>query len=53
MKLLRVGTPGKERPALLDAGGVIRDLSSVINDIAGDAPQARSHLINGANERSE
>ena len=37
MKLLRVGTPGKERPALLDAAGVIRDLSSVVTDIAGDA----------------
>ena len=37
MKLLRVGTPGKERPALLDATGVIRDLSSVVTDIAGDA----------------
>jgi 2-keto-4-pentenoate hydratase/2-oxohepta-3-ene-1,7-dioic acid hydratase in catechol pathway len=37
MKLLRVGPPGKERPALLDAAGVIRDLSSVVPDIAGDA----------------
>jgi 2,4-didehydro-3-deoxy-L-rhamnonate hydrolase len=37
MKLLRVGTSGKERPALLDATGVIRDLSSVVTDIAGDA----------------
>jgi 2-keto-4-pentenoate hydratase/2-oxohepta-3-ene-1,7-dioic acid hydratase in catechol pathway len=37
MKLLRVGTPGKERPALLDATGVIRDLSSVVTDIAADA----------------
>jgi len=37
MKLLRVGTPGKERPAVLDAAGVIRDLSSVVTDIAGDA----------------
>jgi 2-keto-4-pentenoate hydratase/2-oxohepta-3-ene-1,7-dioic acid hydratase in catechol pathway len=37
MKLLRVGTSGKERPALLDTTGVIRDLSSVVTDIAGDA----------------
>jgi 2-keto-4-pentenoate hydratase/2-oxohepta-3-ene-1,7-dioic acid hydratase in catechol pathway len=37
MKLLRVGTPGKERPAVLDAAGIIRDLSSVVTDIAGDA----------------
>ncbi len=36
MKLLRVGPPGKERPAILDAGGAIRDLSSVVKDIAGD-----------------
>jgi 2-keto-4-pentenoate hydratase/2-oxohepta-3-ene-1,7-dioic acid hydratase in catechol pathway len=36
MKLLRVGAPGKEKPAILDAGGVIRDLSSVVKDIAGD-----------------
>ena len=37
MKLLRVGAPGKERPAILDAKNVIRDLSSVVTDIAGDA----------------
>ncbi len=36
MKLLRVGPPGKERAAILDAGGAIRDLSSVVKDIAGD-----------------
>jgi 2-keto-4-pentenoate hydratase/2-oxohepta-3-ene-1,7-dioic acid hydratase in catechol pathway len=42
MKLLRVGTPGKERPAMLDAAGVIRDLSSVVTDIAGDALLADS-----------
>ena len=37
MRLLRVGAPGKERPAILDAKDVIRDLSSVVTDIAGDA----------------
>ena len=37
MKLLRVGAPGKERPAILDAKDVIRDLSSVVADIAGVA----------------
>jgi 2-keto-4-pentenoate hydratase/2-oxohepta-3-ene-1,7-dioic acid hydratase in catechol pathway len=37
MKLLRVGAPGKERPAILDAKDVIRDLSSVVTDVAGDA----------------
>lgn len=35
MKLLRYGGPGKERPAMLDALGAIRDLSGVITDIAG------------------
>ncbi|MEV7288071.1 fumarylacetoacetate hydrolase family protein [Streptomyces sp. NPDC093252] len=35
MKLLRVGTAGAERPALLDAGGVLRDLSALVPDIDG------------------
>ena len=29
MKLLRVGTKGNERPAILDKNGKIRDLSSL------------------------
>jgi len=33
MKLLRYGLPGQEKPGLLDDGGVIRDLSAVIDDI--------------------
>jgi 2-keto-4-pentenoate hydratase/2-oxohepta-3-ene-1,7-dioic acid hydratase in catechol pathway len=33
MKLLRVGAPGQEKPAAIDANGRIRDLSSVIPDI--------------------
>lgn len=37
MKLVRVGTPGQERPALLDEKGVLRDLSQHITDIAGEA----------------
>src|SRR5580692_9806325 len=37
MKLLRYGQPGKEKPGLLDSSGQIRDLSSVIPDITGDA----------------
>ena len=36
MKLLRYGPPGQEKPGLLDAAGKIRDLSSVVPDIAGD-----------------
>ncbi|MFE2047313.1 fumarylacetoacetate hydrolase family protein [Streptomyces sp. NPDC059459] len=35
MKLLRVGTAGSERPALLDADGTLRDLSGVVTDIDG------------------
>lgn len=35
MKLLRVGTAGAERPALLDAEGTLRDLSGVVSDIDG------------------
>ncbi|MFC7882919.1 fumarylacetoacetate hydrolase family protein [Streptomyces sp. NPDC057376] len=35
MKLLRVGTSGSERPALLDADGTLRDLSGVVTDVDG------------------
>lgn len=37
MKLLRYGAPGAEKPGLMDANGVIRDLSGHVSDIAGDA----------------
>ncbi|MET7302759.1 fumarylacetoacetate hydrolase family protein [Embleya sp. NPDC005575] len=33
MKLVRVGEPGCERPAVLDADGIPRDLSGVVEDI--------------------
>ena len=33
MKFLRYGPKGKEKPGLLDADGVIRDLSKVVKDI--------------------
>lgn len=36
MKLMRIGAKGSERPALLDATGTLRDLSSIVADIAGD-----------------
>ena len=36
MKLMRVGEPGKEKPALLDKDGKIRDLSAHVSDIAGE-----------------
>jgi 2-keto-4-pentenoate hydratase/2-oxohepta-3-ene-1,7-dioic acid hydratase in catechol pathway len=32
MKLLRVGAPGAERPAVLDADGIARDVSGVVDD---------------------
>ncbi|MDK1347174.1 fumarylacetoacetate hydrolase family protein [Streptomyces sp. 378] len=35
MKLLRVGTAGSERPALLDADGTLRDLSGLVPDVDG------------------
>ncbi|HEX3354355.1 MAG TPA: fumarylacetoacetate hydrolase family protein [Terriglobales bacterium] len=35
MKLLRYGLPGQEKPGVLDADGGIRDLSSIVPDIAG------------------
>jgi 2-keto-4-pentenoate hydratase/2-oxohepta-3-ene-1,7-dioic acid hydratase in catechol pathway len=35
MKLLRVGTKGHERPAILDLNENIRDLSSLLDDITG------------------
>lgn len=37
MKLLRFGPAGAERPGLLDQTGTIRDLSSVIADLSGEA----------------
>lgn len=55
MKLLRVGTTGAERPALLDAEGVLRDLSGVVDDIDGtlladDAALARVRAAADAGE---
>ena len=37
MKLLRYGSPGEEKPGMLDGEGRIRDLSAVVADIAGEA----------------
>ncbi|GGX86930.1 fumarylacetoacetate hydrolase family protein [Streptomyces anandii] len=55
MKLLRVGTAGAERPALLDADGTLRDLSDVVPDIDGalladDAALGRVRAAAGAGE---
>jgi len=37
MKLVRFGQPGAEKPGLLDQQGRVRDLSGVVDDIAGAA----------------
>lgn len=37
MKLARYGSPGAEKPALVDADGNLRDLSQLIDDVAGEA----------------
>jgi 2-keto-4-pentenoate hydratase/2-oxohepta-3-ene-1,7-dioic acid hydratase in catechol pathway len=46
MKLLRCGPPGRERPALLDHAGRLRDLSGLIADVAGPAllPDSLTHI---------
>ena len=36
MKLVRFGAPGAEKPGLLDAQGVVRDLSQHVKDITGE-----------------
>jgi ureidoglycolate lyase len=36
MKLMRVGAKGAEKPAIVDADGNWRDLSGVVDDIAGE-----------------
>ncbi|NJP50717.1 fumarylacetoacetate hydrolase family protein [Streptomyces sp. SBST2-5] len=55
MKLLRVGTAGQERPALLDAEGVLRDLSGLVADIDGAllADEAALGRIRAAADRGE
>jgi 2-keto-4-pentenoate hydratase/2-oxohepta-3-ene-1,7-dioic acid hydratase in catechol pathway len=35
MRLLRLGSPGAEKPAILDPSGRARDLSGIVADIAG------------------
>jgi 2-keto-4-pentenoate hydratase/2-oxohepta-3-ene-1,7-dioic acid hydratase in catechol pathway len=37
VKLLRYGSPGREKPAVLDRSGHLRDLSQHITDLAGSA----------------
>jgi len=46
MKLVRYGRPGQEKPGLIDADGVLRDLSRVVKDITPDllAPAGLARL---------
>ncbi|TCK30223.1 ureidoglycolate lyase [Ancylobacter aquaticus] len=46
MKLVRYGDIGRERPGLIDAAGVLRDLSSLVSDIEGKAllPESLARL---------
>jgi 2-keto-4-pentenoate hydratase/2-oxohepta-3-ene-1,7-dioic acid hydratase in catechol pathway len=46
MKLVRYGDAGRERPGLLDADGVVRDLSAHVSDIGGDVllPEGMARL---------
>lgn len=46
MKLLRYGSPGAEKPGLVDTDGVVRDLSDQVSDLSGKAldPDALSAL---------
>jgi 2-keto-4-pentenoate hydratase/2-oxohepta-3-ene-1,7-dioic acid hydratase in catechol pathway len=37
MKLMRYGAKGSEKPALIDAEGQVRDLSSVISDVTAES----------------
>ena len=48
MKLLRYGNPGQEKPGMLDQNGMIRDLSNIVEDIAGDVhlPEGLEKLKN-------
>jgi len=37
MKFVRYGPPGREKPGMIDADGVLRDLSRKVDDINGEA----------------
>lgn len=42
MKLVRYGKPGRERPGMIDADGVLRDLKGHVQDIRGPAFQQQT-----------
>ena len=41
MKLVRYGSKGQEKPGIIDARGGIRDLSGIVDDIAGETLTAQ------------
>ena len=45
MKLLRYGPRGAEKPGMLDKDGAIRDLSKVVDDIAGSVVRGEGTTI--------
>jgi len=53
MKLLRIGESGKERPALLDSEGQLRDLSAIVADLGGAALLPESLARIGAQDPSK
>ncbi|VAW20134.1 2,4-diketo-3-deoxy-L-fuconate hydrolase [hydrothermal vent metagenome] len=46
MKLMRLGARGAEKPAILDKDGTMRDISSIVTDIAGEvlSPESLAEL---------
>ena len=49
MKLVRYGEAGAEKPGLIDADGVIRDLSGTVSDINGEVLSTRLNELKNLN----
>ncbi|MEM7472703.1 MAG: fumarylacetoacetate hydrolase family protein [Pseudomonadota bacterium] len=49
MKLVRYGTPGAEKPGLIDADGALRDLSTHVADINGEVLAAQMETLKSIN----
>ena len=49
MKLIRFGLKGYEKPGVIDAQGVIRDVSSLIADWTGDTIENAEHVLENQN----
>ena len=48
MKLVRYGKAGKEKPGLLDSKGLLRDISGIVDDLAGKdlSPKSLAKIAN-------